>query len=375
MGSALMKANKEYKKWIEEISLRFRKSQIKAALKVNSDMLRFYWSLGKDICEMSKKTEYGKNFYKSVSEDLKERFPNVKSFSVTNLKYMRYFYEMYPEAENRQQLVDDFKTEWIFGIPWGHHTKIIDKCKGNPDKAMFYVKKTIENNWSRAVLMNFLDTDFYEREGKALTNFSKVLPDYQGDLAQAITRDPYNFDFLTIREKYNEKELKDALMDNLTHFLLELGNDFTFKGREVRIEMGETENFIDMLFYNTRLRCYVVVEIKVRGFSPGDMGQLGTYMVAVNHQIKGEDDNPTLGLLICKSKDDIKAKYALEASSQPVGISEYDISGFMPEEFKGSLPSIDEIEAELDGGDMIKESFTASYMFSNGNVYGKDLDF
>ena len=375
MGSAVMKTNKEYKKWIEEISLRFRKSQIKAALKVNSDMLRFYWSLGKDISEMSKKTEYGKNFYKSVSEDLKERFPNVKSFSVTNLKYMRYFYEMYPEAGNRQQLADDFKTEWIFQIPWGHHMKIFDKCRDNPNRAMFYVRKTLENNWSRAVLMNFLDTDFYEREGKALTNFSEVLPDYQGDLAQAITRDPYNFDFLTIREKYNEKELKDALMDNLTHFLLELGNDFTFKGREVRIEMGETENFIDMLFYNTRLRCYVVVEIKVRGFNAGDMGQLGTYMVAVNHQIKGEDDNPTLGLLICKSKDDIKAKYALEASSQPVGISEYDISGFIPEEFKGSLPSIDEIEAELEDGDVVKESFTASYMFSGRDTFDSDLDY
>lgn len=374
MGSVLMKANKEYKKWIEDISNRFRQSQLLSAVKLNSDMLRFYWSLGKDISEMSKKAEYGKNFYKSVSEDLKERFPNVKSFSVTNLKYMRYFYEMYPEAGNRQQLVDDFDNhilspiETIFRIPWGHNRLIIDKCKGNVDKALFYVGKTLENNWSRAVLMNFLDTDFYEREGKALTNFSEVLPDYQGDLAQAITRDPYNFDFLTIREKYNEKELKDALMDNLTHFLLELGNDFTFKGREVRIEMGETENFIDMLFYNTRLRCYVVVEIKVRGFNAGDMGQLGTYMVAVNHQIKGEDDNPTLGLLICKSKDDIKAKYALEASSQPVGISEYDISGFIPEEFKGSLPSIDEIEAELEDGDVVKESFTASYMFS-----GKEL--
>ena len=358
--SNLIKADNEYKNWIEDISKRFRQCQIRASLKVNSDMLKFYWSLGRDIVGLSDKNGYGSDFYRVISSDLKDIFPNLKSFSPTNLKYMRYFYEMYPNAENRQQVADelviienrqqvadDLGMQIIFMIPWGHQMLLLDKCKGNQEKALFYVKKTFENNWSRAVLLNFLDTDLYEREGKAVTNFELTLPEIESDLAIQITRDPYNFDFLTIRKKYDEKELKDALMDNIEKFLLELGNGFAFVGREVRIEMGETENFIDMLFYNIKLHCYAVVEVKVEDFDSRDMGQLGTYMVAVNHKLKGENDNPTIGLIICKSKDNVKAQYALEASSQPMGISEYEISKFMPEDFKSSLPTIEEIEAEL----------------------------
>ena len=358
--SELIKIDTDYKNWINDISKRFRQSQIKAAVKVNDEMLRFYWSVGRDISVMSDKNGYGSNFYKTISADLKELLPNVKSFSPTNLKYMRYFYEMYPSVQNRQQLVDgsqasqnrqqvvdDFGEEIIFSIPWGHHVQILGKCSGNHDKAIFYVRKTLENNWSRDVLLNFLDTKLYEREGKAITNFTLTLPEDQSDLAQAITKDPYNFDFLTLRATYDEKELKDALMTNIEKYLLELGNGFAFCGREVRIEMGETENFMDMLFYNIKLHCYVVVEIKVKEFESADMGQLGTYMVAVNHQLKTDADAPTLGLLICKSKDNVKAQYALEASSQPMGISEYDINRFLPDDFKGSLPTIEEIEAEL----------------------------
>lgn len=237
--------------------------------------------------------------------------------------------------------------EIVFCIPWGHIKVILDKCKDDKDKAMFYVKKTLDNYWSRAVLLSFLDTDLYERQGKAVSNFALTLPETQSDLAQAITRDPYNFDFLAIREKYDEKELKDALMDNIGKFLLELGNGFAFVGREVRLEIGETEEFVDMLFYNIKLHCYVVVEVKVEEFNTRDMGQLGTYMVTVNHHLKGENDGPTLGLIICKSKDNVKAQYALEASSQPMGISAYDINTFLPEDYKSSLPTIEEIEAEL----------------------------
>lgn len=358
--SNLIKLDEKYRKWLEDVSNRFKASQIKAAIKVNKEMLQFYYSVGKDISDMVKEQKYGSGFYKKISGDLQNIFPDVHSFSVTNLKYMRYFYELYAELynrqqtvddldieKNRQQLVDDFNNNIIFNIPWGHHIVLINKCKNNPQKALFYVQKTIENNWSRAVLLNFLDTDLYERQGKAITNFSQTLPPTESDLAQAMTKDPYNFDFLTIREKYDEKELKDALMNNITDYLLELGNGFAFVGREVRLEIGETENFVDMLFYNIKLHCYVVVEVKVQEFDSRDMGQLGTYMVAVNHQLKGENDSPTLGLIICKSKDNVKAQYALEASTQPMGISEYDINKFMPEEFKGSLPTIEEIEAEL----------------------------
>jgi predicted nuclease of restriction endonuclease-like (RecB) superfamily len=356
--SELIKADNEYKDWITNLSHEYKKSRIKAAVKVNEEMLRFYWMLGQGISLLSEKYGYGSGFYKMVSEDLKDIFPDVKSFSPTNLKYMRYFYEMYPCAPNRPLAVDDLGAEdkcpqvvddltVIYRIPWGHNRTIIDKCKNNTDKALFYVRKTLENNWSRDVLLNFLDSDLYERQGKAITNFSDTLPEEQSDLAQAITKDPYNFDFLTLREKYDEKELKDALIEKVNNFLMELGTGFAYMGREVRIEVGETEKFIDMLFYNTQRHCYVVVEIKTGKFDSSYAGQLGTYVVAVNHQMKTEDDNPTLGLLICKDMDKVEAQYALESTSQPLGISSYELSKLVPEEFKGSMPTIEEIEAEL----------------------------
>lgn len=228
------------------------------------------------------------------------------------------------------------------------------KCKDDHEKALFFVKKTFENNWSRAVLLNFLDTDLYERQGKAVSNFSKTLPSIQGDLAQAITKDPYNFDFLTMREKYDEKELKDALMDSITRLLLELGKGFSFVGREYRLMIGSKENFVDMLFFNIRLRCYVVLEVKVTDFDSSYAGKLGTYIVAVNHDLKEDWMNPTIGLLVCKGMDKVEAQYALEASTQPIGISGYELSKLIPEEFKGSLPTIEEIEEELNNVEVKK---------------------
>ena len=360
MSTSLINSDQAYRAWIQDISKRFRQSRIKAAVHVNTEMLRFYWTLGRDISTMSLDAKYGSGFYQSVSSDLRESFPDVHSFSVSNLKYMRYFYEMYPHVRNRQQsadgsvirnnrqqLVDELGDEIIFYIPWGHHVALIGACKGYPEKALFYVRKTLENNWSRSVLLNFLDTDLYEREGKAVTNFALTLPPAQSDLAQAITKDPYSFDFLTLRERYDEKELKDALMVNAEKFLLELGTGFALMGREVRVEIGETEGFIDLLFYHARLHCYVVVEVKATKFEPGHMGQLGTYVVAVNHQMKTELDQPTLGLLVCKGMDKVQAQYALESTSQPLGVSSYELTRLVPENFKGSLPTIEEIEAEL----------------------------
>ena len=275
--------DKDYKQWVSEVRGRYRQSQIKAAVKVNSEMLQFYWSLGHDIVERQMENTYGSGFFKRLSTDLQRELPDAKGFSPTNIKYIKYFYELYsPMLENRPRIADD-----LFSIPWDHHRRIIDKCKGNPQKALFFVQKTKENNWSRAVLLNFLDTDLYEREGKAITNFKATLPALDSDLAQQMTKDPYCFDFLTLSQQYSEKELKDALMDNIQKFLLELGNGFAFVGKEVRIEVGETEKFIDMLFYNIKLHCYVVLEVKVEKFDFSNVGQLGGYMVAVNHQLKG----------------------------------------------------------------------------------------
>ena len=352
--SKVINMDKDYKKWIEEVGHRFRHSQIKAASRVNVEMLRFYYVLGRDITEMQEKNHY------KISDDLKKLLPDIHSFSSTNLKYMVYFYDLYKNCINHPQLEDNSeKTNHpqpgddlegdIFMIPWGHQKLIIDKCKGDQNKALFFVSKTLENNWSRSVLLNFLETDLYDRQGKAITNFAHTLPGIQGDLAQAITKDPYNFDFLTLREKYDEKELKDALLEKVQSFLLELGTGFAYMGREVRIKVGRKEKFIDLLFYNTRVHCYVVVEVKAGEFDSENMGQLGTYVVAVNHQIKTDQDNPTIGLIVCKGMDKVEAQYAVEASSQPLGISSYELSKLVPEKFKGSLPTIEEIEEELSG--------------------------
>ena len=368
-----LKQDEQYKRWITDVSRRFKSCQIKAAIKVNDEMLRFYWALGRDISHMSQQYGYGSGFYKQISADLRRLLPDVKSFSATNLKYMRYFYELYSTERNRQQLADDSMgqirqqladdspdadeqvavnasvDQVIFLIPWGHNILILDKCKGNRDKALFYVHKTLENSWSRAVLLNFLDTDLFERQGKAITNFAHTLPEPLSDLAQQITKDPYNFDFLTLTERYEEKELKQALIGNIERFLMELGKGFAYMGREYRLEVGDEERFIDMLFYHTGLHCYVVIEVKVQKFDPADLGQLGFYVSAVNHILKKDGDNPTIGLLVCKTKDDVVAQYTLEGTNLPLGISEYELSKLYPVNFKCSLPTIAEIEGELRG--------------------------
>lgn len=351
--SKLIKIDKDYAKWIQGLSVRFRNMQIKAATKVNQEMLMFYWSLGKDIVEMKAENKWGTGFLKNLSQDLKDALPGQNSFSLTNLGYMRRFYLLYspihPQVggENELEEISPQVEGKLFRIPWGHHKYIIDKCGSDSEKATFYVDKVLENNWSRAVLLNWLDTDLYKRQGKAITNFSSQLPLAQGDLAQEITRDPYNFDFLTMTEGYNEKELKDALENNIVKFLLELGSGFAFVGREYRLQIGDTEKFIDLLFYNMKLHCYVVVEVKTDKFDSSNIGQLGTYIVATNHILKTEMDNPTIGLMICKEKDNVLAQYALESSNEPIGISEYDLSRLYPADFKGSLPSIAEIEEQL----------------------------
>lgn len=345
--------NGEYIKMLEKIKNIYKNSQLKATFSVNSEMLKFYYNLGEEIISLKAESIWGSRFYKKLSLDLQKEIPNVKGFSITNLKYMKKFYEMYSPL-NRPQAVDDLKVskididfDMIFSIPWGHQRYIMDRCVGNLDKAFFFIAKTLENGWSRSVLLNFLDTDLFDRQGKAITNFKENLPDLQSDLAKEITKDPYNFDFIAIRENYDEKELKDALMDNIQKFLLELGTGFAFVGREYRLVVGNSEEFIDMLFYNIKLHCYVVVEVKISAFKPADIGQLGTYVASVNHILKKDGDNQTIGLLICKTKDNILAKYASESSREPIGISEYKLQNLIPECLKVAFPSIEEIEKGL----------------------------
>lgn len=337
---------KDYKQWLSEIKQHIRQSQIKAAVRVNTELLRLYWHLGKEIAERRAEAKWGNGFFNTLSCDLKADFPDMQGFSPTNLKYCKRFYLFYSQSDTIHHQVGDELISPIFSIPWRHHIEILTKCR-TIDEALFYVGKTLENGWSRAVLLNFLDARLFETQGKALTNFRKNLPEPMSDLAQQTLKDPYNFDFLTMRENYNERELEDALTTNITRFLLELGSGFAFVGRQVRLEVNGNEYFIDLLFYHLKLRCYTVVELKVTEFKPEYLGQLGFYVTAVNRQFKRTEDNPTIGLIICKTKDRVVAEYALEGTNQPLGISQYDLMKVTSEELKNTLPSIEEIENEL----------------------------
>ena len=356
MSKSISILDKDYAQWVQELCKRYRQSQIKAAVKVNTEQLKYNWLLGRDIVEMNVEQRWGESVITQLSKDLKEEMPDVNGLSKTNIYYCRKFYQLYnPSNEIFHQFEGEFtdaqnfhQLGGIFEIPWRHHCLIMDKVKGDVAKAMFYVHQTIENGWSRSMLLNFISTDMYERQGKALTNFKNTLPEVTSELAQELTKDPYNFAFTGITLPYNERILKDALLNNITHFLTELGTGFAYVGKEYRLQVGQTENFIDLLFYNLNLSCYVVIEVKIGKFEFSDIGQLGGYVVACNHQLrKAGRDNPTIGLLICKEKDRVQAQYALESSSQPLGISEYDLEKFYPEKVEGTIPTIEEIEAKL----------------------------
>ena len=360
--------DKDYLQWIKELSTRFRRSQVKASVRVNQVMLQFYWELGRDIVEKKAESRWGSGFMKNLSRDLKEVNPDATCFSETNLLYMKNFYLLYqpylqitPQVEEQitqqvaeqkenaitPQLGEQIRND-IFSIGWGHHKVLIDKYSKQPEKALFFIHQTVENGWSRNLLLNFMGTDLYERQGKALTNFQRTLPEETSDLARELTKDPYDFAFTGITGKYNEALLKEKLLGNITQFLVELGTGFGYLGKEYRIQVGEREQFIDLLFYNLNLSCYVVIEVKIGKFEFADIGQLGGYVVACNHTLRKEGrDNPTIGLLICKEKDRVQAQYALESSSQPLAISEYELEKFYPEKVEGTIPTIEEIETKL----------------------------
>ena len=277
--------DQDYLQWVKDLSTRYRRSQIKAAVKVNQEMLQFYWELGRDIVEMHVEERWGEGVIKALSTDLQKLNPTAHCFSRTNLYYVKKFYLTYSsytikfpqlggQIEKIPQLGGQIKRD-IMSIGWGHHKLLMDKCSNNPEKALFFVHQTVLNGWSRSMLLNFLDTDLYERQGKALTNFSTTLPEETSDLAQELTKDPYDFAFTGITGRYNERLLKDKLLSNITQFMVELGTGFAYVGKEYRLQVGEREQFVDLLFYNLNLSCYVVIEVKIGKFEFADVGQLG----------------------------------------------------------------------------------------------------
>ena len=316
---------------------------------------------------------WGSKVISQLSRDLRNDYPDVKGFSETNLKLMRRFYSFYSdlgtslvpklsageighqpgtqltEAKNTFAMSNNpehaLPPAFTF-VPWRQHVEIVRYAK-SLEEATFYIEKTVEYGWSREDLIDCLKKDLYHSQRKAVTNFTSALPDPQSNLASETLKDPYNFDFIALTKGYKEKELEDALAENITQVLLELGQGFAYVGRQVRMQVGDTEVYADLLFYHLKLRCFVVVELKATAFKADYLGQLGLYVSAVNHLMKTEVDNPTIGLLICKTKDNVVAEWALESSSQPIGISAFELTELMPKEFESKLPSIEEIEAKL----------------------------
>ena len=332
-----------YADWLAELKTRIHAAQQRAALAVNRELVLLYWQIGRDILARQASQGWGAKVIERLSHDLRTAFPQMKGFSPRNLKYMRAFAEAWPDAE--------FVQAVLAQLPWYHQLALLDKLP-DAESRRWYAAKAMEHNWSRNVLVMQIETRLRERSGTAVTNFAQCLPQPQSDLARESLKDPYRFDFLGLTDAAQEREIETALVRHVTEFLLELGTGFAFVGRQVLLDVGGDEFFIDLLFYHLKLRCYVVIELKGGKFKPEHLGQLGFYLTAVDRQIKSEHDNPTIGLLLCKSQNKVVAEYALGDKTQPMGIAEYKLIESLPAELQTSLPSIEQIESELGGLDL-----------------------
>lgn len=357
--------NNDYRLWLESIKTKIRQSQIKAAISVNSELILLYWEIGKQIVEKQKSATWGSGFIEQLSQDLKKEFPDLTGFSAKNLRYCRSFYLFYSSNEIRQQVVainshsiwqqavaelEDFDFEDIIlskltVIPWGHHI-IIQQYNKEPLKALFYINQTIENNWSRSVLQMQIESNLFERQGKSVNNFSLTLPQPQSDLANQLLKDPYNFNFLTLEKNVQELELENQLVKNITQFILELGKGFAYMGRQFELRVNNKDYRLDLLFYHVKLKCYFVIELKTKEFEPEFIGKLNFYLSAIDSLVKNEADAPTIGMLLCKTKDNLNVEFALRDINKPIGVSEFTFKE-LPIEIQKVLPTVEELETEL----------------------------
>ncbi|MBB5040438.1 PDDEXK nuclease domain-containing protein [Prosthecobacter dejongeii] len=374
-----------YADWLGELKTRIHTARQRATLAVNSELVLLYWQIGRDILARQAAQGWGAKVIDRLSQDLRAAFPEMKGFSTRNLKYMRAFAEAWPEFEMVQaplgqlaagefcaasaaqiepnEIVHQAGAQFdrngivqapLAQLPWRHHGVLLDKLKSR-DERLWYLRKAIENNWSRNILVMQIESGLLERSGAAVTNFALTLPKPQSDLARECLKDPYRFDFLSLTEESQEREIENALVKHVTDFLLELGAGFAFVGRQVLLDVGGEEFFMDLLFYHLKLRCYMVIELKAGKFKPEHLGQLSFYLTAVDAQVKHPQDAPTIGLLLCKSKNKVVAEYALRDKAQPLGVAEYQLVESLPPELQTSLPSIEQIESELAGDDFTEE--------------------
>jgi len=324
--------------WLADLKQRIQSAQQRATLSVNRELILLYWQIGRDILERQQAQGWGSKVVDQLAHDLTAAFPDMKGFSRRNLLYMRSFAEKWPDLQFVQQAVAQ--------IPWGHNILIITKCT-SVDEARFYVEQTLCEGWSRDVLALQLKSKLHARAGKSVTNFSLTLPPPQSDLAQQTLKDPYTFDFMAMTAPYNELDVERQLTQHITQFLLELGKGFAFIGRQYHLEIAGNDYYIDLLFYHVTLKCYVVVELKNRKFIPEYAGKLNFYLSAVDTLLKRDDDQPTIGLLLCRDKNNIEVEFALRDMNKPMGVSEYTLVETLPDNLKGAMPTVEEIESDL----------------------------
>ncbi|MBD2072386.1 DUF1016 domain-containing protein [Phormidium sp. FACHB-592] len=338
----------DYDDFFRNLKERIRSAQVKAALAVNQELVLLYWQIGRDILQRQQDEGWGTKVVDRLAQDLKMEFPEMTGFSPRNLKYMRAFAEAYPD----EALVHQAGAQ----IPWKHNCAILDKLK-DPEQRVWYIQKTIENGWSRNVLMHQIDTELYSRQGGALTNFQAVLPAPQSDLAQSLLKSEYNLEFLNLREKALERDLERALLEHMQKFLLELGVGFAFVGSQYRLDVEGDEFFVDLLFYHLALSCFVVIELKTTDFKPEYSGQINFYVNVIDDKLRRPTDNPTIGIVLCRSKKKAVVEYALRGMSQPISVSTYRTTAALPDEFKAKLPSIEDLQHEIEAVAAVVEEF------------------
>lgn len=340
----------EYNSFLVDIKNQIKISQQKAFNAVNQEMIILYFNIGAMIQQRQNKLGWGAKVIDTLSQDILREFPNMSGFSTRNIKLMVQFYKEYADDEIGQLLVAQLENEkmlpLVAQIPWTHNILLIQKIK---DKALryWYMQKILENGWSKDILALMIKSEVHKREGNLISNFKQILPPFESDLVQQSFKDPYRFDFLTITEPFREKELENSLIKHMERFLIELGSGFAFVGRQYKLEIGDDDFYIDLLFYHLNLRCFVVIELKKGKFKPEYSGQVNFYCSAVDSVLAQNGDKPTIGLILCQEKNEIVAEYSLRNMSQPIGISEYQLTEILPKEFESSLPTIEMIENEL----------------------------
>ena len=339
----------DYVGLLKDIKNQIQSARIKAAFTVNQELIRLYWNIGRQIVEKQKQEGWGTGLIEKLAKDLQNAFPGIKGFSRTNIFLMRQFFLLCQKVHQPAgQLEKPHIPLELLNIPWRHNVTLLSKVD-SPEAIIWYAQKTVEQGWSRSALEDSIKATFYERSGKSISNFTQRLPAPQSELVQETIKNPYNFDFLALSQGYHEHELEQGLINHIEKFLIELGEGFALVGRQFPIKVSNKSYYLDLLFYHLKLRCFCVIELKTTEFKPEHAGQLNFYLSAVDSILKQPQDNPTIGMLLCKTKDKLIVEYALRDIEKPIGVAEYEtkILESLPDELKGKLPSIEEIEEEF----------------------------